>query len=67
MFESPLHFCPVQKTWVALDQSVEQCRAASGCAGLCPLCRYFMVLSDAMRRDRVAADRMASLSAKPLP
>lgn len=51
MFQSPLHFCEVRKTWVALDQSVEQCRVANGCAGPCPHCRYFLMPADAVPRD----------------
>lgn len=55
MFQSPLHFCAVRKTWVALDQSVEQCRAANGCTEPCPHCRYFMMTADPVPRDRTPA------------
>ena len=38
MFDSPIHFCPVCRTYVALDQSREECAMRQHCSTHpCPL------------------------------
>ncbi len=52
MFESPLEWCRVCKEWVALDQTVEECKRQHRCRdGDCPM----MALLLAHRRQEEAA------------
>lgn len=38
MFDSPLHWCPLRKDWVALDEGLAECRRRHDCrAATCPL------------------------------
>lgn len=42
MFDSPLHYCPACKQYVALDQTMDQCAAQHcGHAHGCPLAHHF--------------------------
>ncbi|MFN0314362.1 MAG: hypothetical protein ACKVQA_04920 [Burkholderiales bacterium] len=42
MFNSPIHFCPVHKKYVALDETQAECMARHNCeADPCPLAQFF--------------------------
>ena len=42
MFNSPLHFCPVHKKYVALDETHAECMARHNCeVDPCPLADLF--------------------------
>lgn len=45
MFNSPLHYCPVCRQYVALDQSQRECAREHGCLPqqACPLAHLFSV------------------------
>ena len=46
MYDSPLTYCPVCTTWIALDQAQRECAEKRQCGrgrGDCPLTRFFAV------------------------
>ena len=49
MFHCLIHLCEVKRVWVALDESVEQCREMNGCER-CPYEALFAAVGDQYRR-----------------
>lgn len=55
MFDSPLHFCPSCRAYVALDESLEECAARHHCdVARCPIA----ILFSQYVADRIAANAM---------
>ena len=59
MYDSPLEYCPICKTYVALDQTQHDCAEREQChrgADECPLNRFFaqpsVVTADPCNPDR---------------
>lgn len=50
MYQSPLHYCQSCNIWVALDQSVEQCRRLNSCPGPCPYQELFAAVAEERKR-----------------
>lgn len=66
MFNSPLHFCPVCKQHVALDQSKRECATEHGCEAQCPLAHVFSG-QDPAAAPGIAGDVLAAMAQSGTP
>jgi hypothetical protein len=63
MFNSPLHYCPACRQYVALDQSRRECASEHGCSPeqLCPMAHLFSARERAEGADK-SDDTPASMA-----
>ena len=68
MFNSPLHYCPVCRQYVALDQSQRECALEHACSPQqpCPLAHLFSVHAAGEVPER-ATDTSASITETKAP
>lgn len=65
MFDSPLHFCPVCRVYVDLDQTREECATRQHCGGQhCPLEPFFTQVKSSLeiaKEDARHSERLPPL------
>ncbi|HWQ40376.1 MAG TPA: hypothetical protein VNM24_17490 [Burkholderiales bacterium] len=69
MFDSPLHYCPVCRQYVALDQSQPECAREHGCSPRqpCPLAHLFRAPDSAQAPLRESAAEGSGSGADTTP
>jgi hypothetical protein len=65
MYDSPLHFCPVCRQYVALDQSQSECAREQNCLSPCPLTNFFSVPNPVAQPEHADEKSAGATQIKP--